>query len=46
MRQQAGGTVLGVLWGAVKVLAFGTLVLMVAGPASFKTLVLSWWGKP
>lgn len=45
MKRQAGGTVLGMLWGGVKLAAVAALVLITFGPASTKALLLGWW-KP
>ena len=45
MKRQAGGTVLGLLWSAVKLAAVALLVLVTFGPASVKALLLGWW-KP
>lgn len=45
MKRQAGGTVLGMLWGAVKLIGVALLVLVTFGPASVKALIVGWW-KP
>lgn len=45
MKRQAGGTVFGLLWSAVKLAAVALLVLVTFGPASVKALIAGWWSK-